>query len=120
MKFGLVTVKEAIEKRFEVVLPDGVEYVPNYNICKDSMSLVLSSENSNQFRSYHYGLISSGAKNPYKIYHVPIENQKSEHREGILKKDIIQDPIFQKAISQRCSIPVDYFIIEAKDNPYLY
>lgn len=113
MIIGLVSAREAIERKFETEIPDRLEYLPNYNLREDMNCLFLI---SGKFCMYSFGMTPSWSKEPVKVYMAQVENPKIQHRDGILRKDIILDPRFRKAIrSQRGILPVDYFIVPGKN-----
>ncbi len=121
MIVGLVSAKETLKRKFEVEMTEKLEYLPNYNIQPNRTCIFISSDKPGQFSEYHYGMIPSWSKEPVPYYHAPVESHKTEHKEGILRKDIILDQSFRKPIrSQRGILPIDYFIVPAKNNiPYL-
>src|SRR5208283_1661662 len=109
MIFGLVSNKEVITRKFEADIPDNLGYLPNYNLRTGENCLFLSSVKPLSFTNYNYGFIPSGTKGEKIFYEAPVENGNHNTQEGVLKKDIIQSPIFRKAIrQQRGLLPVDY------------
>lgn len=118
MIVGLVSNSEIIERKFEVRMPEKLEYLPNYNLHPGDDCVFVGTQKPNELITMHYGLIPFWTKDSKEYYHAPMEGS---NKEGSYKNGIILDPVFRKPIrEQRGLLPVDYFIVETDSGiPYL-
>ena len=121
MIFGLVSNKEAITRKFEADIPESLSYTANYNLREGANCIFLSSAQPQTFTNYRFGMIPCGSKGEKIFYQAQVENVTHHSTTGILRRDIIHSPYFQKAIrQQRGLLPVDYIIVESEARkPYL-
>jgi putative SOS response-associated peptidase YedK len=121
MILGLVSIKEAITKRFEASIPEKVEYSTNYNIRPGYETLLLSSANIQYFSVYRYGMVPSWSKEERIIYEAPIEGDKLSQEKDASQKGIVSSENFRKPIrAQRGIVPADYFVVENNEGkPYI-
>ncbi|MFC2137970.1 SOS response-associated peptidase [Bacteroidota bacterium] len=104
---------EAIEKRFNVKVPEGLEIEPSYNISPGQYTPVITNNNQKQVQLFQFGLTPFWAKKPMYLFNARSEGDRNKENDPAYKgsKDIINKPAFRKPIrSQRCLVIADAFI----------
>ncbi len=121
MIFGLLKERITLERKFEVMMPETVSYTPNYNFRPGDMMPFVSSHRAHEISSFRFGMTPGSYKEESLILEAPLEGDRHISDDGILKKGIIQSPLFRKQIrEQRGVLPVDYFIVQStSQKPYL-
>lgn len=117
---------EALERRFNITVPDTIHFSPSYNISPGKYAPVITNENPHEIQLYRFGLTPFWASKPNLFINARTEgdgNQENDPR-YTGAKGIISKPAFRKPIrSQRCLIPADAFIEgpekEKLDKPYV-
>jgi putative SOS response-associated peptidase YedK len=112
-RYVLVQKLEAIEKRFNVSAPEGLEYEPSYNVSPGQNSLVITSDQPKELQSFQFGLTPHWAKKPMYLFNARAEGDNNKENDINYKgsKGIINKPSFRKPIrSRRCLVIADAFI----------
>jgi putative SOS response-associated peptidase YedK len=112
-RYILVQKLEDIEKRFNVIAPEDLEFKASYNISPGQYAPVITSENPKSIELLQFGLTPFWAKKPMYLFNARSEGDHNKENDTSYKgaKGIIKKPAFRKAIrSQRCLIPADAFI----------
>lgn len=125
-RYVIVSLLEAIEKRFDVSTPESGQYQPNTNISHGNLAPVITSSQPNKLQFFQFGFTPAWAKKQYYMINARSEGDHNKQNDpkytGAM--GIISKPMFRKAIrSQRCLIPADCFIEgpkkEGLNKPYV-
>lgn len=112
-RYVLFSDAPTIRQRFQVDIPEPDRLRPNYNISPGDKAPVITNQAPNKVQFFQFGLNPYWAKKPMYLFNARSEGNFNPDNEVDYKgqKGIIQKPSFKKPIrSQRCLIPVDYFI----------
>ena len=117
---------EALERRFNVMVPDTIHFTPSFNIAPGKFAPVITNDKPREIQLFRFGLTPSWATKPNLFINARSEgdgNQENDTR-YTGAKGIINKPAFRKPIrSQRCLVPADAFIEgpekEKLDKPYV-
>lgn len=112
-RYLLVQKLETIERRFNVVASEAIEYRPSYNIAPGAMAPVITNDNPKHISLFRFGMTPFWAKSP--MYLINARTEGDHNKEDVPEykgaKGIITKPAFRKPIrSQRCLIIADAFI----------
>lgn len=125
-RFVLVQKLEKIASRFDVEIPDILDYKPGYNISPGKYSLVITDRSPNTIENMRFGLTPFWSKKNMLLINARAEGDRNKDNKPDYKgaKDIISKPAFRKAIrSQRCLVIADAFIegstANGLDDPYV-
>ncbi|TAJ10287.1 SOS response-associated peptidase [Marinilabiliaceae bacterium JC017] len=112
-RFVQVISIEAIEKRFEIALPDGFEPENSYNIAPGDYAYVISSDAPHELQRYQFGMTPNWAKKPMYLFNARSEGDSNRENKKNYQGSmgIISKPSFRKPIrSQRCLVIANAFI----------
>ncbi len=104
---------ERIEKRFNVIAPEGAEWKPAYNISPGQLAPVITGDNPKELQLFRFGMTPFWAKKPMYMINARAEGDHNKEDDPNYKgaKGIISKPSFRKPIrSQRCLVIADAFI----------
>jgi len=125
-RYVSVSKVKTIEKRFNVVAPQPVQYIPNTNISHGNLAPVITNVSPKELQFFQFGFTPSWAKKQSYIVNARSEgdHNKTNDPKFTGSMGIINKPMFRKAIrSQRCLVPADAFIEgpekERLNKPYL-
>jgi len=125
-RFILVQKLEKIAKRFELDIPDDIDYTASYNIGPGKSALVIVNEGELQMEMMRFGLQPFWAKKSMLLINARAEGNRNQDNKMNFRgaKDIINKPAFRKPIrSQRCLVIADAFVEGTTENglsePYL-
>jgi putative SOS response-associated peptidase YedK len=125
-RYILVQKVETIEKRFNVVAPEGFQWEASYNIAPGQLAPVITSAHPQHLDLMTFGLTPYWAKKPMYLFNARAEGDRNKENSPDYSgaKDIINKPAFRKPIrSQRCLVIADAFIEGTTDqglkHPYL-
>lgn len=117
---------EILEKTFNIVMPESVNYSPSFNISPGNSGLVITADRPREAQSFMFGLTPHWAKKPMYLFNARAEGDHNKENNPAYKgaRGIINKPSFRKAIrSQRCLVIADAFIegttAEKLNKPYL-
>nr|MDA3819223.1 SOS response-associated peptidase [Candidatus Delongbacteria bacterium] len=111
-RFILVQKLEKLASRFEVNIPDNLEYTPAYNISPGKYSLVITDRYPNTIERFRFGLTPFWSKKNMLLFNARAEGDRNHDNDPTYHgaKDIISKPAFRKPIrSQRCLVIADAF-----------
>lgn len=108
-----VTDYEVIEKKFNVTVPPGVVFTPNFNIAAGDKAPIITGEDPGILQEAHFGFTPSWAKK--KMYVVNARSEGDHNQENLPNytgaKGIISKPFFKSSIRRkRCLVIADAFI----------
>lgn len=112
-RYILVQKLEKIAKRFELDIPDDLDYSPSYNIGPGKQALVITNDGEMHMEMMRFGLQPFWSKKPMLLINARAEGSRNKDNDMHYKgaKDIINKPSFRKPIrSQRCLVIADAFI----------
>lgn len=112
-RYILVQKVEAIEKRFNVAAPPGLDWAGSYNISPGKFAPVITSKAPETIQLFQFGLIPFWSKKKMLLINARSEGDHNKENNPDYKgaKGIITKPSFRKPIrSQRCLVPADAFI----------
>lgn len=122
----MVQKAEIIEKAFNIVIPEGVNYRPSFNISPGNYGLVITADKPREAQAFLFGLTPHWAKKPMYLFNARAEGDHNKDNDPAYAgaRGIINKPAFRKAIrSQRCLVVADAFIegttTEKLNKPYL-
>ncbi len=103
-----------------VFTKDGIN-TKNYLIKPGDEALCVMSEDRHTIGSMHYGMIPFWSNTERCFAEAPIEGNRIPQPHVPLKKRLIHDPAFRKAIRRyRLIVPVNYFILCENQQAYLF
>lgn len=125
-RYILVQKLEKIAQRFELDIPDDVDYKPSYNIGPGKKALVITNDGEIRMEMMRFGLIPFWAKKSMLLINARAEGNRNAENDINYRgaKDIINKPAFRKPIrSQRCLVIADAFVEgttkDGLNEPYL-
>ena len=125
-RYILVQKLEKIAKRFELDIPDEIDYKPSYNISPGKSALVILNDGQMRMEMMRFGMQPFWAKKSMLLINARAEGNRNQENQMHYRgaKDIINKPAFRKPIrSQRCLIIADAFVEGTTDDglskPYL-
>jgi putative SOS response-associated peptidase YedK len=125
-RYILIQTLEYLEKRFEARAPEGVHFVPSYNVSPGKYAPVITNEKPREIQLYRFGLTPFWSSKANLFINARAEGDYNSDNDPRFTgaKGIISKPAFRKPIrSQRCLIPADAFIEgpekEKLSKPYL-
>ena len=104
---------DILEKRFNIKVPDEIEYQTNYNISPGQLAPVITNEDSNILQMFRFGLTPFWAKKQMYLFNARAEGDKNKENDPNYKGslEIVRKPAFRKLIrSRRCLVIADAFI----------
>ena len=113
-RFILASDLTAIQKRFDVAVPEGLDFTPSYNIGPGKYSPVITNTAPGELQLFRFGLTPFWSKKKSMMF-INARSEGDQNKEDATDykgaKGIIAKPAFRKPIrSQRCLIPADAFI----------
>jgi len=118
---------ETLEKRFQIRVPDGLDYKPSYNISPGSMAPVITNEQPKQLQLFEFGFTPVFADKKKYLFNARAEGRSNtENKENFTgSKGIIYTKSFQSSIrDKRCLIIADAYYEGPKKEklkkPYLF
>ena len=125
-RYILVQKVETIEKRFNVLAPEGFQWKASYNIAPGQLAPVVTSAQPRYLDLMVFGLTPYWAKKPMYLFNARAEGDRNKENKPDYSgaKDIINKPAFRKPVrSRRCLVIADAFIEGTTDKglkqPYL-
>lgn len=125
-RYILVQKAEIIERVFNIVIPDHVDYKPSYNISPGKKGLIITNVNPHEVKLSTFGMTPHWAKKPMYLFNARAEGDQNKDNDPDYRGSmgIINKPSFRLPIRrQRCLVIADAFIEgttkEKLDKPYL-
>lgn len=125
-RFVLVQKISTLEKRFNALAENGIEYSPSYNIHPGAKSIIVTNNHGDKISSATFGFTPHWSKKQMYLFNARAEGNRNKDNNPKYSgaKEIINKPSFAKAIRQnRCLVPADAFIEGTTDKglskPYL-
>jgi putative SOS response-associated peptidase YedK len=112
-RYILIQKAQVIEKRFGVIVPDTVQFVPSYNIGPGRYAPVITNDKPNEVQLFRFGMTPSWMAKPSLFINARSEGDHNPDNDTSYTgaKGIITKPAFRKSVrSQRCLVPADAFI----------
>ncbi|MBT3207121.1 MAG: SOS response-associated peptidase [Bacteroidetes bacterium] len=117
---------EVIEKRFNIKIPNEIEYKTSYNISPGQLAPIITNEDPNILQMFKFGLTPFWAKKQMYLFNARVEGDKNKENDSNYSGscEIVRKPAFRKPIrSRRCLVIADAFIEgttnEGLSKPYL-
>lgn len=104
---------ERIAERFNVKIPEKIDYKPSYNISPGDFTPVITNKLPEEIQIFRFGLTPFWSKKSLYLINARAEGDRNKENSSAYRgsKDIINKPAFRKPIrTQRCLIPADAFI----------
>jgi putative SOS response-associated peptidase YedK len=117
---------ETIEKRFNVTVTEGFEFIPSFNVGPGKYAPVITNENPRELKLFQFGLTPFWAKKKMYLFNARAEGDRNQENDENYTgaRAIISKPAFRKPIrEQRCLVIADAFVEgpakERLDKPYV-